>query len=375
MANELTFQKIIEAYIACRKRKRKTKAAIEFEFFLEENLAELFFELIEDKYEIAGGICFIVIYPKAREVWAASFRDRIVHHLVYNQVSGKFYKRFIKDTFSCIPGRGTANAAKTLAKYTESVTCGNSIEAYYLKADIKNFFVTINKDILYRETIKLVNETWAKKLIKKIIYHDPRNDVTINSPVWKFKLLPKYKSLWCAPLTIGLPIGNLTSQFFSNVYLDILDQYIKHKWRCKFYCRYVDDFIILDTDPSKLNKIHLDLCDFLEDKLKLQLHRDKKTINKIKRGIDFVGFVKKPYRLHLRQRTIKRIFRLIKQFKKNSGTWNRKKILNFTYTINSYLGFLRNTRAYNVRKKVCLECINLFVSCDRDFTKIKANWK
>lgn len=375
MEKGISLEKLVAAYLDCRRRKRNTETALEFEFALEENLVKLYDDLISGNYEISESICFIVLYPKPREVWAACFRDRVVHHLIYNEISKRFYNRFIKDTYSCIPERGTTNAVKTLKRYVRAVTNDYTETAYYLKADLKNFFVSIDKNILYAEIKKLVPEDWLLKLIKQVIFHDCKTKVEIKSSKWKFDLLPTYKSLWYTPDEKGLPIGNLTSQFFSNVYLNVLDQYVKHHWKCKYYCRYVDDFIILDKDPQKLNEIHKDLTLFLKERLALDLHQNKKSVNKIERGIDFVGFVAKPYRTILRQKTLKRIFKMIREQKKNPFWYTPEELQKFTASINSYLGILRNTNGYRLRQMICLECINLFVSCDEKFTKLKINVK
>ncbi len=375
MEKGISLEKLVTAYLDCRRRKRNTETALEFEFALEENLVKLYDDLISDNYEISESICFIVLYPKPREVWAACFRDRVVHHLIYNEISKRFYNRFIKDTYSCIPERGTTNAVKTLKRYVRAVTNDYTETAYYLKADLKNFFVSIDKNILYAEIKKLVPEDWLLKLIKQVIFHDCKTKVEIKSSKWKFDLLPTYKSLWYTPDEKGLPIGNLTSQFFSNVYLNVLDQYVKHHWKCKYYCRYVDDFIILDKDPQKLNEIHKDLTRFLKERLALDLHQNKKSVNKIERGIDFVGFVAKPYRTILRQKTLKRIFKMIREQKKNPLWYTPEELQKFAASINSYLGILRNTNGYRLRQIICLQCINLFVSCDEKFTKLKINVK
>ncbi len=375
MEKGISLEKLVTAYLDCRRRKRNTETALEFEFALEENLVKLYDDLISGNYEISESICFIVLYPKPREVWAACFRDRVVHHLIYNEISKRFYNRFIKDTYSCIPERGTTNAVKTLKRYVRAVTNDYTETAYYLKADLKNFFVSIDKNILYAEIKKLVPEDWLLKLIKQVIFHDCKTKVEIKSSKWKFDLLPTYKSLWYTPDEKGLPIGNLTSQFFSNVYLNVLDQYVKHHWKCKYYCRYVDDFIILDKDPQKLNEIHKDLTRFLKERLALDLHQNKKSVNKIERGIDFVGFVAKPYRTILRQKTLKRIFKMIREQKKNPLWYTPEELQKFAASINSYLGILRNTNGYRLRQIICLQCINLFVSCDEKFTKLKINVK
>lgn len=366
----LTFEKLFQAYLDCRKHKRNTINALMFEYNLEENLSELYDDLISGNYVIGQSICFIVLYPKPREVWAADFRDRIVHHLIYNEIKDRFYKRFIKDTYSCIPLRGTTNAVKTIEKHAKSITNNYHETAYFLKADLKNFFVSIDKEILFSEIKKYVNEDWVLNLIQQVIFHNPKNNVCVKSPKYKFDYLPKYKSLWYTPFEKGLPIGNLTSQFFSNVYLNVLDQYVKQHLKCKYYCRYVDDFVIMHKDPHYLNQIHKELTVFLKENLNLELHQNKKLINKIDKGIDFVGFVVKPYRINLRQKTLKRIFKIIREQKNNDKWFYEDELVKFVSTINSYLGMIRNTNGYNLRKKICFECINLFIKCDNEFTKL-----
>lgn len=366
----LTFEKLFEAYLDCRKHKRNTINALMFEYNLEQNLFRLYEDLVSGEYKIGQSICFIVLYPKPREVWAADFRDRIVHHLIYNEIKDKFYKRFIKDTYSCIPDRGTTNAVKSVRAHAESVTHNYTETAYFLKADLKNFFVSIDKNILYDEIQKFVNEEWVLSLIKQVIFHNPKTSVCIKSPAYKFAFLPKYKSLWHTQSDKGLPIGNLTSQFFSNVYLNVLDQYVKHHLKCKYYCRYVDDFVIMHKSPQYLNDVHKDLTVFLKERLNLELHQNKKLINKVDKGIDFVGFVVKPYRINLRQKTIKRIFKIIREQKLNEHWFYEGELETFCSTINSYLGMLRNTNGYRLRKEICLQCINLFVKCDSEFTKL-----
>lgn len=366
----LTFEKLFEAYLDCRKHKRNTINALMFEYNLEQNLFRLYEDLVSGEYKIGQSICFIVLYPKPREVWAADFRDRIVHHLIYNEIKDKFYKRFIKDTYSCIPDRGTTNAVKSVRAHAESVTHNYTETAYFLKADLKNFFVSIDKNILYDEIQKFVNEEWVLSLIKQVIFHNPKTSVCIKSPAYKFDFLPKYKSLWHTQSDKGLPIGNLTSQFFSNVYLNVLDQYVKHYLKCKYYCRYVDDFVIMHKSPQYLNDVHKDLTVFLKERLNLELHQNKKLINKVDKGIDFVGFVVKPYRINLRQKTIKRIFKIIREQKLNEHWFYEGELETFCSTINSYLGMLRNTNGYRLRKEICLQCINLFVKCDSEFTKL-----
>ena len=191
----LTFEKLVKAYIDCRKRKRNTYNALNFEFYLENELVALYEDLKSDCYDIGKSICFLVFHPKIREIWAADFRDRVVHHLVYIEISELFYNRFTKDTYSCIPKRGSTNALKTLDGYVKAITNNYQKSAYYLKADIENFFVSINKDILYSEVAKLVDEEWVLKLLHQIIYHDCRTKVyvkTTKSDFAKFQTIDRY---------------------------------------------------------------------------------------------------------------------------------------------------------------------------------------
>lgn len=367
---EFCFEDLVRAYFDCRKHKRNTLNALDFEINLENNLLELYNELKDETYEIGKSICFMVLNPKPREVWAATFRDRIVHHLVYNAIKDRFYNRFIVDTYSCIPERGTLNAVRKVKKYAQAVTCNYSKDAYYLKADLRNFFVSIDKEILMQKLKCYVEEEWILKLLHKIVYHDPRSNYELRSPENLFGLLPSCKSLWHTPLSKGLPIGNLTSQFFSNVYLNVLDQYVKHHLKCKYYCRYVDDFVILNENPQQLNEWHKELTVFLKERLLLDLHQNKRELNKISRGIDFVGYVIKPGHMLPRQKTIKRVFKVMKEYKKSPTWFGQFEINSHRATINSYLGLFRHINSYNLRRKMCIKSINLFVGCDKEYAKI-----
>lgn len=368
---DFTIEDLYKAYYECRKRKRSSLSAMEFEFDLESNMMKLYDELKSGEYKIGVSICFVVLKPKPREVWAASFRDRIVHHLVYNAIKDRFYATFIKDTFSCIPGRGTLNAAKKVAKYAKAVTHDYTKKAYYLKADLKNFFVSIDKNILYELLLKRIPEQWLRDLIRQIVYHNPKDNVIVQSPQWKFNLLPSYKSLWNCPADKGLPIGNLTSQFFSNVYLDVLDQFVKHELKCKYYCRYVDDFVIMDESPERLNYCYDRIADFISQNLLIVLHKDKKTVNLVSNGIDFVGYVAKPNRFYLRQRTLRDIFRLVRRYEKGVYDIGENVLEWLASVFNSYVGMLRATNGYTLRKRICQTITYPFYYPAKDFTCVR----
>lgn len=149
-----------------------------------------------------------------------------------------------------------------------------------------------------------VHEEWLRTLMRQVALHDPRTDFSMRSPSSLFAQVPRHKSLLHAPDGKGLPIGNLTSQFFANLYLNELDQYVKHGLKAQYYGRYVDDMVLFHEDPDILNAWYWQMDDFLKSKLGLHLHPNKKHINRANKGIDFTGFIIKPGRTYLRQTTV-----------------------------------------------------------------------
>lgn len=359
---------LFKAYFDCRRHKRNTHAALMFELDLENNLLQLYKELKNGTYKIGRCICFVVTKPKPREVWAANFRDRIVHHLVYNAIKDRFYKRFIKDTYSCIPERGTLAAAKRLLHFARSATNNYTKKMYYLKADLSNFFVSIDKNILFTLLKRHVAENWILKLLEQIVYHDPRSNVFIKTP-HLFKLIPTYKSLWSSDNTHGLPIGNLTSQFFSNVYLNELDQFIKQNLKCKCYLRYVDDFIIIFDNPHDLNIYFGKIDNYIFINLKLSLHPCKKLINTVTQGMNFVGFFVLPDRIFLRKRTLNKIRCVIKNWKCKYNRFSQLELFKFFKSINSYLGMMVNLKCYNLRFSFVMQINSLFIMSNYSVSK------
>ncbi len=369
-AKEFSLEALFEAYYDCRKHKRNTLQAIEFEFELEKNIIELYEQIKNNEYRIGKSICFICTEPKPREIWAGAFRDRIVHHLVYNAIKDRFIPQFILDTYSCIPNRGTLFGINRVNKFAKKVTRNYSINAYYLKADIGNYFNSIDKIILFNEIKKSVFEPWLLDLIEMIIFHDPRNNVRMKSPKSLVRMLPPYKSLYNAKNNKGLPIGNLTSQFFSNIYLNKMDQYAKHVLKCKYYARYVDDIIILDKDSDFLNYAYKNLDEYIKKELALWLNHKKKDINKISQGFDFIGCVIKPGRRHLRKRTVKKSFEVLKNWKKDKNQFSQENLEMFINRINSYLGMCKHTNNYNLQKQIVQNSVSLFTKTDKNNSRI-----
>lgn len=305
----LDFEDLVKAYFDCRKNKRNTASAVRFEQNLERNLMRLFEELSDGTYQPGRSICFVVTRPKAREVWAADFRDRIVHHLIYNRIAARFENSFIADSCACIPGRGTLYAAKRLEAKIRSITQNWSQPAFYLKCDLANFFVSIDKRILRELLARKIDEPWWMRLTDTVLFHDPRTDFEFRGNPALLERVPSHKRLTNQPGHLGLPIGNLSSQFFANVLLDVLDQHAKHDLKATRYIRYVDDFLFLHESPDWLNGILADVDAFLPARLGVRLNPKKTILQPVARGVDFVGHVIKPWVRTTRRRTVNEALR------------------------------------------------------------------
>ena len=300
------FEQLVRAYLDCRRTKRNSASALAFEAHLERNLCDLHDELASGAYRPGRSICFVVTRPKPREVWAAEFRDRVVHHLLYNRIAPRFHAGFIADSCACIPGRGTLYAARRLEHHVRSQTQNWSRPAHYLKCDLANFFVAIDKRVLARQLERRIDsagEAWWLQLARTVLFHDPRTDVCIRGAHELFDLVPPHKSLFNAPADTGLPIGNLSSQFFANVLLDDFDQFVKHRLQVRHYVRYVDDFVLLGETAGELRQALASIEAFLPS-IGVQLNPRKTVLQPVARGIDFVGHLVKPWRRITRRRTV-----------------------------------------------------------------------
>lgn len=351
----------MQAYLDCRKSKRSSSSACAFESNLERNLCQLNDELRDGSYRPGRSICFVITKPKAREVWAAEFRDRIVHHLFYNRIAPRFYDHFIADSCACIPGRGTLYGAKRLESKIRSITHNWSQQAYYLKLDLANFFVSIDKTILRELIAKRVTEAWWMQLAETILFHDPRSDFELRGSANLLKKVPPHKRLVNQQDGLGLPIGNLSSQFFANIYLNELDQFAKHHIGARYYVRYVDDFIILHDSAQWLNAAQREIERFLWDRLRAQLNPSKTILQPIDRGVDFVGQVIKPWRRETRKRSLNEAIRRVSTDSMDT----------LFETTNSYLGLLGQSSHDHHSKTVLANIARRRGHCIKsDLTKI-----
>jgi RNA-directed DNA polymerase len=303
------FALLVRAYLDCRRTKRTSASALAFEAHLERNLCALHDDLASGAYRPGRSICFVVTQPRPREVWAAAFRDRVVHHLLYNRIAPRFLASFIADSCACIPRRGTLYAACRLEHHVRSATANWSVPAHYLKCDLANFFVAIDKHVLWRQLATRIcpmRESWWLRLAHTVLFHDPRTSVDVQGSPADLARVPAHKSLFTAPADTGLPIGNLSSQFFANVLLDALDQHVKHRIKARHYVRYVDDMVLVHQSPQWLNAALNSMGTFLRDELHCRLNPRKTILQPVHRGIDFVGQVIKPWNRTTRPRTVTR---------------------------------------------------------------------
>jgi len=357
MKEIFSYKKLYRAYLDCRRTKRKTINALEFEKNFERNLFELGNDLKNGTYSIGRSVCFAVKEPCVREIFAGQFRDRVVHHLLVNEIGKIGEKCFAAASFACRPGKGTHNAAGYLRQMIKKASCNNSRQIYYLQMDISGFFMAIDHSILYALARKMVfsqnkSHQWKTGilgLIKVIIFNKPTQNYFAKGNLALLARVPPRKSLFFAPAGKGLPIGNYSSQFFANLYLNELDQFVKRRIKCRHYARYVDDFILLSSDKEELILWRNQIADFLKKNLKLAINHNKQRIQPLAAGIDFLGYFIKPDYVLVRRKVVCRMKSKLREFERQKEPNAAKK---FLPVINSYFGHFKHANSYRLRKSV-----------------------
>lgn len=291
------FGNLWRAYRECRRTKRGTLNALAFEWDAESNLFELQDELLTHRYRPGTSICFVTEGFKPREVFAADFRDRIVHHLLLGRVEPAFERRFIHDSYACRKGKGVLAASNRLTEFLRQATAGAKRPSWALKLDVASFFPSIHKQTLYEILCGVVRDPELRWLTATILFHDPTRDFVFHKgprfvphPQSARYPVEARKSLFGRSNETGLPIGNLTSQFWANVYLNELDQFVKRELRCRWYVRYVDDLVLLAPDRETLIAWRDKIRRFVGERLCLALRTDGDQPFPVARGIDFVGW-------------------------------------------------------------------------------------
>jgi retron-type reverse transcriptase len=310
---------------------------IKFEKNLEQNIFQLCRELKNKTYRHGPYYGFFIYDPKLRHIHKALVRDRILHHALFKVLNPIFEPTFIPTSFSCRIGKGTHKGVEKVAEILREVSKNNTRPCYALKCDVSKFFNSIDHRIMLKILGKRIIDTDTCWLLKEIIESYPKH----------IRERERERETIFCPIEKGVPIGNLTSQIFANIYMNIFDQFVKHELKVKYYVRYTDDFIIVADNTKYLEELLVKIQGFLEEKLCLKLHPKKVLIRKYNRGIDFLGYVMLPNRIVMRTKTRKRmVYKLKARTKKY-----RDKIIDedhFNASLQSYLGVLSHADTYEL---------------------------
>jgi len=303
----VTFQDLCSARLSARRKKHPSRNQASFETNWIENLLMLEQQINTGAWKPSPSTCFIASKPKAREIHAPDFSDRVVHHWLVPQLEKVFEPGFIYDSFSNRKGKGTHAAVDRLKSFIREVSSGQG-GGYYLQLDIHNFFNSIHRPTLYARLKKKlagsgvsIPAQWA---VHALLRHSPNAaGVQYKCTRQEREAVPHHKRLENAAPGCGLPIGNLSSQFFANVYMDALDQFVKHVLKVPRYLRYVDDFVLVHKDPDQLLQWQTEIVEFLRCALKLELKADIR-LRPLRTGVDFLGYVLFPTHAFARRRVV-----------------------------------------------------------------------
>ncbi|MBC8192254.1 MAG: hypothetical protein H8E18_07735 [FCB group bacterium] len=356
---------LFQAYFDARRNKRNTLNALAFEKQFEHEIFKLHDEITSGEYCPSRSICFIVNKPVKREIFAADFRDRVVHHLIYNYLSPLAEGIFINDSYSCRVGKGTHYGIMRLDKFIRSCSKNYQEDCYILKLDLQGYFMSINRDILFDQVKKLLiskvhrvhfNLELILGLIRQTIYNNATEGCLVKGKRSDWNGLPPDKSLFTAEENCGLPIGNLTSQLFANIYLNKIDHYIKRDLGIRYYGRYVDDFVMVHQDKDYLKSLIPVIRHYLTETIHTKLHEKKIYLQHYAKGVKYLGAVIKPNRIYVANRTKGNFYDTI--YKHNQVVRDHKpcqdELEAFISSINSYLGIMQHYRSYRIRKSMLM---------------------
>jgi len=308
---------LLEAWKEFVRGKRNKRDVQEYQLHLFDNLDGLHDDLKTKKYRHEGYEAFKVNDPKPRDIHKASVRDRILHRALYRKLYPFFDRLFIADSFSCRNNKGTHKATDRFKAFAYQVSKNHTRTAWVLKCDIRKFFASIDHGVL----LKIFNDCIPNKDIIWLI-----NEIV--------------SSFHSTKTGVGLPLGNLTSQLLTNIYMNEFDQFVKHNLKMRYYIRYADDFVIMPHDHEELEKIIPKIQNYLSNNLKLTIHPDKIYIKTIASGVDYLGWVHFPDHRVLRTTTKKRMFRNIQEKKGKEET------------VQSYLGLLKHGNTHKLQENV-----------------------
>lgn len=364
---------IYRAYYDCRKNKRGTASCIEFEVNFIENCNKLHKELNNRAYKVSKSIAFIVEKPRKREIFAANFRDRVLHHLISIKINPLIEEELIDRTYNNRKGKGSSACVNQLREDIKEVSENYTRDCWILKMDMKGFFMSLSKDLMVEMTTQFIEERYEgedkeglKWLIEIILRDSPENNCILKSHKYMWDGLDKSKSLFTVPDDLGVPIGNLISQLLANFYLNDFDHYVPERLGFKHYGRYVDDFYVVSRQRSRLLKS----IPLMRDKLKevgVTLHPDKFYFQHYSKGVEMLGAIVKPHRSYIHNRTINNAFEKVKFMTVRKRNATEKDVA----VINSYLGLMGQHSTHRLRKRLVQKAITLDgLSAPSDFRKV-----
>ncbi len=330
---------LFTAWDEFRKGKGNKRDILRFELQLEQNIFQLHRELLSRRYRHGPYHGFHIADPKPRHIHKATVRDRVIHHAVFKVLNRVFDPTFIADSFSCRIGKGTHKGVARVQSIIRKVSKNGTQSCYALKCDIKKFFDTVDHDTLFAILKRRIKDPDFLWLLEEVIesYSVPireRERERVNA-------LPR----------VGIPIGNLTSQIFANIYMNEFDQCVKHELLIKNYARYTDDFVIISDSRLYLEQLVPVIMEVLRDRLKLSLHPKKITIQPRHRGVDFLGYIIFPHYRLVRTGTRQRILKKLKQRaqERNRGLRSDQSL---HQTLQSYLGVLSHANSYKLGRRL-----------------------
>lgn len=352
-------EEMYEAYRDARRNKRNSRSQLTFELDLERNIYQLSVELYDMTYKVGPSSCFIVHNPVQREIFAADFRDRVVHHFLFNRIGRTLERKFINDSYSCRKKKGTLYGVQRLQHHTRGATNNFTEQAWILKLDIQGYFMNIPRQKLYTLCAKMLRDEdpLTRYLLREIIFSDPTQGCRIKGSVADWYGLPKTKSLFHTPKNAGLPIGNLTSQLFSNVFLNPFDQFVKRELGVVHYGRYVDDFFLVHKSKPFLLDTIPKIDSYLKDNLGLSLHPRKKYLQRVSSGVEFLGIKVKNGALipgrRMRQHAIEAVFEANRKVRSKPSICEKEKfVTDFITSANAYLGLMMHINSFKLREKI-----------------------
>ena len=350
----VTTEGMLEAYYDCRRSKRRTASAIVYEMNYESNLIALRDRINTRTYQPGKSICFVVTRPRYREVFAASFEDRIVHHYIALRLEPLFELVFSPRTFNCRKGKGQLYGVKMLEADIKEASNNYTTDCYIMKLDLQGFFMSIDKSMLARMIDKFIVKYYQgndiddlRYLCQVVVLHCPEKNCERHSPREMWGHLPANKSLFTNGEGKGVAIGNLFAQLFANFLLNELDWYIE-ELGIKYHGRYVDDFYCIHKDKqvllSAVPKIRAKLAE-----LGLSLNPKKFYFQHYTKGVEFTGAVVKPYRTYCCNRVLTNFIAAVRKLNRSK---NIDDVTHAVCSINSYLGLLRQSNEYAQRLKI-----------------------